>query len=94
MNKSLLLAFYVLVFFSGNLYAQTATDYTTLYTRIYSSCFGNVTSYNLSNLNIDGKFANVTTYPATQPAQKPISLFCSHLERTKDQKSNGLCQYS
>lgn len=51
-----------------SLHAQTATDYNTLYSRIYSTSFGSgLSSYNLSNQNADGTFLNVSTYPTTQP---------------------------
>ena len=56
----------VLSCLSGFLQAQTATDYSTLYTRIYNSNFVSVSSYNLTNLKSDGTFANVT-YPTVQP---------------------------
>lgn len=52
----------------SNLSAQTATDYTTLYDRIYSTNLGSGTSsYNLANVNSDGTFVNVLTYPTVQP---------------------------
>ncbi|MEI6555138.1 MAG: polysaccharide lyase family 8 super-sandwich domain-containing protein [Paludibacter sp.] len=61
-------ALIVLSFLFGHLHAQTATDYNTMYSRIYSTSFGSgLNSYNLSNQNADGTFVNVTTYPATQP---------------------------
>ena len=55
-----------ILFGHGSVFAQTATDYSTLYTRIYNNSFVSTTSYNLSNLKSDGTFANVT-YPTVQP---------------------------
>lgn len=67
-NLARIFALASLSFIWLNVKAQTATDYNTMYTRIYNTSFGNgLSSYNLSNLNADGTFANVTTYPSTQP---------------------------
>ncbi|MEI8049597.1 MAG: hypothetical protein WCI92_19645, partial [Bacteroidota bacterium] len=61
-------ALIVLSILVGNVHAQTATDYSTMYSRIYTTSFGSgLSSYNLSNQNADGTFVNVSTYPATQP---------------------------
>jgi chondroitin AC lyase len=67
--KKIILIIYLTLFslIFVNLNAQTATDYSTMYTRIYNSSYASVSSYNLSNQNADGTFVNVTTYPVSQP---------------------------
>jgi len=57
----------ILSLFIVQVVAQTATDYSTLYNRIYTANFSSASSYNLSNLKTDGTFLNVTTYTTTQP---------------------------
>ncbi|MFZ4726676.1 MAG: hypothetical protein ACOYMD_14675, partial [Paludibacter sp.] len=63
--KHIYIIFFSLFFVALN--AQTSTDYSTMYTRIYNSSYASVSSYNLSNQKADGTFINVTTYPVSQP---------------------------